>query len=479
MRKLLFVSLFLITINAFAVKPEQKFNEKYRPQFHFTAPQNWINNPCGLVKTGDLYHLYFQHNPSGNNCSNIHWGHAVSKDLVHWELMPVVLSPAKEGEDKNGNPWPGTVMKDINKQFSDGNALLALYTRYGEGQFLAISNDDGKTWREFEGNPVMPVVKKEDRHDPRVFWHAQTSKWVMVIYREPNGNDAEKGFSIYNSDDLKEWAFKSHIPGFYESPDLFELPVNNRQNDTRWVLLGADGSYKIGDFDGEKFTPETPFIQSDYGKNYYAGSTWKFVEDDERRVIQIAWMRSAEYPEMPFSGQLTFPVELSLERFTEGIRLVKKPVKQIELLHNKGFDWEDKQIYPGVNQNIVKKVDGDCLHIKGVFDLKTCDNFGFLLRKGKKETGLELYYSVKKGVLFVMGQNAPLKARDGKISLEILVDRTSVEVFANDGQCVLSSCYTSDPENDKIQLFTIGGEIVVDNLEVYTLKSMYEPEDEK
>jgi sucrose-6-phosphate hydrolase SacC (GH32 family) len=211
------------------------------------------------------------------------------------------------------------------------------------------------------------------------------------------------------------------------------------------------------------------------GANYYATQTWSNIPANDGRTIQIAWMRGGEFPEMPFNGQMSIPCELSLTKFSFGYKLVRKPVKEIETLQDKHYSWENKLLIPGINENKTKSVSGDCFRIVGEFDLKTADSFGFLIRHGKKISGTEIQYNTKRGVLTVLNSTVPIVATDNKIKLEILIDRSSIEIFANDGQTVISNCFTPADGKDMI-LYTTGGELGVNKLDVYELNSIYDSE---
>ncbi|MCD6354282.1 MAG: glycoside hydrolase family 32 protein, partial [Prolixibacteraceae bacterium] len=201
--------------------------------------------------------------------------------------------------------------------------------------------------------------------------------------------------------------------------------------------------------------------------------TWSNIPKKDGRTIQIAWMRGGKFPEMPFNGQMSFPCKLSLTKFNFGYQLVRNPVEEISELHGKHFKWENKNLIPGIEQNILKKVKGDCLHIVAEFDIKTSDNFGFMLRHSRKNPGTEVLYNVKRGILSVLGSTVPLMPVDNKITLEILVDRSSVEIFANDGQTVVSNCFTPDEGAENLVLFTNGGELGIDKLDVYKMESVW------
>lgn len=460
---------------------DKYYDELYRPQFHFTPEKNWHNDPNGLVYYDGEYHLFYQYNPNGREWGYMHWGHAVSTDLVHWKHLPVALYPDENSEDKvRCTAFSGSAIVDqknlLGKQKGDEKTLVAFYTSQHCGQRIAYSTDRGRTWEKYEGNPVIPLDEKDDARDPKVIWHEETGKYVMVLYRKNSEEDRSKGISFYTSENLVDWNWESHVYGFYECPDLMKMRVVNRPEEIWWILFDGDGSYLVGHFDGKEFTPVSAKMRGDYGKNYYATQTWSNIPEEDGRIIQIAWMRGGEFPEMPFNGQMTFPAELELIKLKEGYMVTRKPVREIELLHGKDYRWEDENLIPGINKNLVKRVKGDCLHIQGDFDLKTCNNFGFIIRKGKDQNGTEILYDARRGTLSVLGSTVPLNPVDNMISLEILIDRTSVEVFVNGGQKVLSNCFTPAEKADDLVLFTQGGELGVKKLDIFEVHSAWKPE---
>lgn len=473
---LAFAFVFLTTSSK---RPDKYYDELYRPQFHFTPEKNWHNDPNGLVYYDGEYHLFYQYNPKGKEWGYMHWGHAVTKDLVHWEHLPIAIYPDENSEDKERcTAFSGSAIVDkrnvLGKQRGDEKTLVAFYTSQHCGQRIAYSTDKGRTWTKYEGNPVIAFEEYDDARDPKVFWHQPSQKYVMVIYRKTSEEEKSKGVSIYTSENLVDWEWKSHVYGFYECPDLVPIQVSNRPEEIKWVLFDGDGSYIIGNFDGEEFSPESPKMKSDYGKNYYATQTWSNIPEEDGRVLQIAWMKGGEFPDMPFNGQMSFPAELGIVKLNTGYRLTRQPVEEISLLHGKDYTWEDENVIPGINKNLVKRVNEECLHIYGEFDLKTCNSFGFMIRSGKKDAGTELMYNVKRGTLSLLGSVAPLMPVDNKITLEILVDRASVEVFANGGQVVISNCFTPQEKSDDLVLFNSGGELGVDNLVIHEVESAWE-----
>lgn len=473
------LSVFLVFI-LISANPEKDYcNEKYRPQFHFTPEKNWHNDPNGLVYYDGEYHMFYQYNPKGNEWGFMHWGHAVSTDLFHWGHLPVALYPDENSEDKvDCTAYSGSAIVDeknlLGKQSGGNKTLVAFYTSQNCGQRIAYSTDKGRTWEKFDGNPIIPLDKKDDARDPKVMWHEESQKWVMALYRKTSDDDKTKGVSFYTSDNLIDWNWESHNDGLYECPDLVKLQVTNRPDEFKWVLFDGDGSYFLGSFDGKTFTPESSKLKSDFGKNYYATQTWSNIPDEDGRTIQIAWMKDGKFPDMPFNGQMTFPSELSVTKFKTGYRLVRKPLSEIEELHDKYYKWKNELIIPGLNNNnLLKKVKGDCLHIIAEFDLKTVENFGFMLRHSRKKSGTELLYNVKRGTLSILGKTVPLMAVDNRIKLEILLDRTSIEIYANDGRTVISNCFTPEEGFEDVVLFSNGGELEVVKMDIYKMKSIW------
>ncbi|WP_319500014.1 glycoside hydrolase family 32 protein [uncultured Draconibacterium sp.] len=465
-----------------AQKKEQKlYDELYRPQFHFTPDKNWHNDPNGLVFYDNEYHMFYQYNPNGNEWGYMHWGHTISTDLLHWQQLPIALYPDEGSTDKERcTAYSGSAIVDENnllgKQSGNNKTLVAFYTSQQCGQRIAYSTDKGRTWEKYEGNPIIPLDENDDARDPKVFWHEESGKWVMALYRKSDDDENTKGVSFYTSTNLVNWEWQSHIPGFFECPDLVKFQVTNRPDEIKWVLFDGDGSYIIGSFDGKSFTPETAKMKSDWGKNYYATQSWSNIPESDGRVIQIAWMRGGEFPDMPFNGQMSFPCELSVTKFDYGYQLIRKPISEIEKLHGKHDSWEDKNVFPGLNDNKLKKVSGDCLHIIGEFDLKTTDNFGFMLRNDSKSAGTEILYNVKSETLTVLGCTVPLPPVDNTIKLEILLDRSSIEIFANDGKKVISNCFTPGEKAMDVVLFTNGGELGINKIDVYEMNSIWEKE---
>jgi fructan beta-fructosidase len=445
------------------------YQEALRPQFHFTARANWLNDPNGLVYYDGEYHMFFQHNPTGINWGNIHWGHAVSPDLVHWRELPVALPP-----DHLGTIFSGSAVVDWGNttRFQTGvyPPLVAIYTAAGgdspesEGQpytqCLAYSNDRGRTWQKYLNNPVLPHVVGQNR-DPKVIWYAPQSCWVMALFLD--GED----YALFTSPNMKHWTRIQtiHLPGTSECPDFFPLPVEGEDGDPPWVFMGANGRYLVGDFDGRKFIVQEGPHQLDFGGNFYATQTFSDIPASDGRRIQIAWMAGGVYPGMPFNQQMSVPSTLTLHRESEGLRLRRFPVREIETLRGPSHQWHDLTVRAG--EDPLSAVRGDLLDIQ----VEVADQPG--AEWGLRVRGQEIRYCPTDRALRCIEHTAPLVSMDGKISLRLLADRTSVEVFANGGRVSLASCFVVAPEDAPLEFFADGPPVHVTSLEVHELRSSW------
>jgi fructan beta-fructosidase len=449
--------------------PAGLYHETWRPQFHFTPRENWTNDPNGLVYYKGEYHLFFQHNPKGREWGNMTWGQAVSPDLLHWKQLPNAIEP-----DALGTIFSGSAVVDWNDtagfQTGDEKTLSAIYTAAGgtspesKGQpftqCLAYSNDRGRTWTKYARNPVLGHIIKENR-DPKVVWHAPTRKWIMGLFKDGNT------YALFSSPNLKDWRHLQDItvPNCGECPDFFEMPIDGDKGKAKWVFTAANGHYLVGSFDGRKFTAETGPHQVDYGKNFYAVQTYSDIPRSDDRRIQIAWMNGGKYPDMPFNQQMSFPCELRLHTFPEGQRLTRLPVKEIERLRGRKHAWTNEPLAPG--RNLLKGINGDLFEIRAEIEPRDAESVGFKIR------GEPVTWSAKNKKLSCLGAEAPLEPLDGRIRLHILVDRTSIEVFGNDGRVSLTSCFLPAPDNRSLETTAAGPAAQVISLEVYELRSAW------
>lgn len=337
-----------------------------------------------------------------------------------------------------------------------GPLLVCAFTSTGRGECIAYSNDGGRSWTEYDGNPVV----KHAGRDPKLIWHAPSKKWIMAVYDETRG---KRDVAFYASADLKKWEYQSRIEGFFECPDLYSLPVDGNAKNVKWVLSAADGHYLIGQFDGTKFVKESGKHQVWYG-NFYAAQTYDNAPDGRR--IQIGWGNGIAFPGMPFNQQMTVPVELTLRTTEGGVRLFAMPVKELASLHDKKQSWKQLALKPG--DDPLNEIKGELFDIRTEVQVGSAEQIIFSVR------GVPVIYDPKKGELSCQGKAAPLKPRkDGSVRLQILVDRGSVEVFGNDGRVALSAGVLIAVDNRSLALTVKGGTAKVREMEVNTLRSAW------
>ena len=434
---------------------ESFYGEANRPQFHFTSRRGWLNDPNGMVYLNGEYHLYYQHNPYGWAWGNMHWGHAVTKDLVHWEELPIAIYPAKAGDWAFSGSAVVDAANTSGFKTGDADVLVGAYTSTGRGECIVYSNDRGRTWTEYGGNPVV----KHQGRDPRLLWHAASKQWVMAVYHEAGKTQS---IAFHTSPDLKTWTPRSMIDGFYECPDLFELPVDGDPTKTRWVLLAADGRYLLGTFNGETFKPEGDKHTLWHGA-FYAAQTFSNAPDGRR--IQIGWARGTDFPGMQFNQQMNVPVELELKTVADAIRLLARPVKEIDVLRTKKQTWPALTLKPG--ENPLAGAASELADLTVVFRSGAAEQVVLGIR------GVKLVYDARKDVLSAKGVNAPLGSSGGTVRLRLLVDRGSIEVFANDG--LAAACVAAVPprENTSLSLSAVGGAAEVGSIDLHELRSAW------
>ncbi len=432
--------------------------EQYRPQFHFTSRRGWLNDPNGLVFYDGVYHLFYQHNPYGWGWGNMHWGHAVSHDLVHWEELGDVLYP-----DHLGVMFSGCAVVDWQNTtgFQDGDdpPLVCIYTAAGEPytQCLAYSADSGATWVKYAGNAVLGHIAGHNR-DPKVIWHAPSAQWVMALYLVDND------YALFGSPDLKTWRklCDVHIGDATECPDFFELPVDDDPANTRWVFWGANGNYVLGSFDGETFTPETEVLCYAQGGNSYAAQTWSDTPDGRR--IQIAWLR-VNLPGMPFNQMMAFPCELTLRTTPEGVRLCSWPVREIETLYRQAHRWQDVTLTPG--ENVLSGIMGNLFDIHADIEPGEATAISLTIR------GIPVRYDVSAATLACEGRAVSLPLVDGRLRLRFLVDRASLEIFSADGLVALPVGVIPPDDDLTLCLCVKGGPAMARSLAIRELHSVW------
>ena len=423
------------------------YDELYRPQIHYTPAKNWINDPNGLVFLDGTYHMFYQYNPEGNGWGNMSWGHATSTDLMHWKEQPVALT-----RDELGAVFSGSCVIDKNNTAGFGaNAMVALYTSAGETgdvagkqqQSVAYSTDGGKTFTRYANNPVI-ANNDDNLRDPKVFWHEATSKWVMVLAK-----GWARGCEFYTSADLKNWEHASTFvydfpnrPGFqWECPDLLQMG-------DKWVLLlsvnpqgplvGSGMMYFVGQFDGTTFTPDAldyP-LWLDYGMDNYAGVTWS---NTGNRKLMIGWMNNWSYsgdvPCSPWRSAMTLPRELQLVNINGKPVLTQTVVKEIEDIAG---EWQPAG--PGLDVKDAYQLRLTIsLDKRSVVTLSNAAGEQFSFEISATERALIAHRTAASGktafngTFSIPSMRAPLFTEDNKVTLDVFVDQSSVEIFTDDG----------------------------------------------
>lgn len=435
------------------------YKERWRPQYHFTTRRGWINDPNGLVYENGRYHLYYQHNPYEREWENMHWGHAVSTDMFHWQEQPLALHP-----DTTGTMFSGSAVIDYDNTAGfnrkDTQAIVVFYTadrpEY-QRQCMAYSTDGGMTFTKYEGNPIIESHakwKSHDTRDPKVFWYKPGSHWVMVL----NERD---GHSIYTSQNLRQWTYQSHITGFWECPELFELPVDGGAGGRRWVMWGASGTYMTGEFDGKTFTPDGPKKQN-MGGSGYAAQTFSNIPATDGRVIKMTWGRIS-FDGMPFNGCMLLPQEQILKKTADGtIRLLSRPIKETEQLFDKAYEASD--LSSDEANKAMQRFDGnDVLRIKAKLHLTYATDAGLNYR-GQRIVSYDMNGNRLNGDFY-----APFKPGSMDLDIDVYVDRGMIEMFADDGAYSCSMKQDTGAKSKEGYTFW-GREVEIKKLEVFTLK---------
>jgi fructan beta-fructosidase len=503
------LSFFLLT--ACVLLAQKTYNEPWRPQFHFTPPKNFMNDPNGLIYYKGEYHLFYQYNPQGTEWGHMSWGHAVSPDMLHWKNLPLAI-PEVSGRYMiySGSAvvdWHNASGLCASADAEAPSCMIAIYTAAGanvQRQHLAFSNDRGRTWKEYEGNPIADL-NQPDFRDPKVFRYEPEKKWVMVAVLAD-----ERKAVFFDSRDLKNWIFRSSFEiggndkGQWECPDLFELPVDGNPKNKKWVLIvnrnpgapagGTGTRYFVGSFDGIHFVNETRAgkeLWADYGKDFYATNSFSDLPPKDGRRIWIGWISNWQYanrePTVIWRGGQSLPRELSLARFPDGIRLVQKPIAETKSLREREFLHLSNLSVPMAMQAMHSaNVRGETLEIEAELAPGDAKEIGFRLRKGgTEETVLgvtpenkEVFVDRTRSGEVSFAPEFPARHKAGVrqsslVKLHIFMDRSSVEVFVNDGEMVMTDRIYPSPGSDGIELYSNEGRGKVLSLSIWKLGSIW------
>lgn len=476
--------------------------EKYRPAFHHTPRYGWMNDPNGMFYKDGRWHLYYQYNPYGSKWQNMTWGHSVSDDLVNWEHLPEAIRP-----NGLGSVFSGSCAVDHDNTAGFGSdAVIALYTSAGTSQMqsLASSTDDGLTFNIYPSNPVLTL--ESEARDPKVFWNDSTKEWNMIL-----AHALDHEMLIFTSPDMKSWTLQSSFGkglgaqgGVWECPDLFELPVAGT-DEKKWVLLcninpdgpfgGSGTQYFVGDFDGKTFKADTDAAGNvstkwlDYGKDHYATVTWSDAPDGRR--VALGWMSNWQYaadvPTMQFRSANTLPREMGLFRAPDGeVYASSAPSPELEALRGKlaakvkkttvgrkarSFALPSEnvgicEILMDIEASKAKTVNIVFSNSQGEKVVMQYDPAAATLSFDRTQSGITDFSEGFPAVTVT-----PTHEASGRIALRIFVDRSSMEVFGNDGEFVMTNLVFPRTPYTALSVSAEGGNAKVENLRIYSLKS--------
>jgi fructan beta-fructosidase len=499
---------------AHAAAPPQ-YDEPWRPQFHFSPPQKWMNDPNGMVYLHGEYHLFYQYNPYATVWGPMHWGHAVTGDLVHWDNLPIALFP-----DAHGTIFSGSAVDDAGNTSGFGSPnhppLVAIFTydnhfdEYrgepeSQRQGLAYSVDRGRSWTKYAGNPVLADPASRDFRDPKVFWYAAGREWIMTLAVHDH-------VAFYSSKDLKEWTHESDFGkdagahgGVWECPDLIEMPVAG-SGERKAVLLvsinpggpngGSATQYFVGRFDGHQFTPDAApaGVNSaawiDYGTDDYAGSTWSGNKPGDERELYLGWMSNWQYanqvPTQRWRSAMTLPRELRLVSTPGGLELHSTPVAELTALRSRQASIPSQSITGNLDLTSQAGLRGELLElelalrtagaqrVELVFSNAQGQHTTFRLDKTSHRYEVDRSGSgtVEFSPVFSQLQSAPLRETGNDVAIHAYLDRSSIELFINGGETVFTvidfptSPYTQISLKSDGKVGVVGGSL-------YELKSIW------
>ena len=485
----------------------------YRPNFHFTPKANWMNDPNGMFYLNGTYHLYYQYYPDGNVWGPMHWGHATSTNMIAWEEQPIAIYP-----DDLGLIFSGSAVVDVNNTSGFGKdgivPIVAMYTYHNmkgeqagdldfQTQAIAYSLDEGMTWVKYDKNPVIPNSGIKDFRDPKVIWDVDHSKWIMTLA-------AGDKVLFYSSLNLREWILESSFgaafgqhDGMWECPDLFPIKVSG-QDETKWVLLvsinpaapngGSGTQYFVGDFDGQKFTLDTDFKQQlqqdsavwlDYGRDNYAGVTWSNIPKKDGRKLFIGWMSNWEYardvPTETWRSAMTIPRELKLKKNEKDFVLSSAPVTELSKYVSKTIVKETLTV--NNQKTIITKSEIDLSrvriqlemnHLKSdKYDFTFQNSFGDRLSFGIDNIKKQYYLNRQNSGKVTFSDKfantiskAPIKNPSNMLKIEVLVDKTSIEVFYNDGETIMTEIFFPNESFEAFSINTTDAALILENIKI-------------
>lgn len=475
--------------------------EKYRPAYHHTPLYGWMNDPNGMFYKDGVWHLYYQYNPYGSKWQNLSWGHSTSTNLINWENHPVALEPNGLGMVFSGSC---AIDKGNSAGYGD-DAVVGMYTSADASQIQSLvwSNDGGETFEFFPGNPVITL--ESEARDPNMFWDEDAKQWVLVL-----AHALEHEMLVFTSSDMREWTRQSSFgkglraqDGVWECPDLFKLPVDGSGKE-KWVLLcnlnpggpfgGSATQYFVGDFDGKVFTPDkdadgnVPTKWMDYGKDHYATVSWSDAPDSRRTVI--GWMSNWQYaPEVPtqqFRSANTLPREVGLFEGADGqTYLSSKPSPELVALRGRlTFDVRKANIGKKARTYLLPTANSGVCEILLDIDARRSDVVSLELKNDENEKVVIKYDAAAHTLSFDRRESgvvdfsqdfpavtvSPTFENENRVSLRVFIDRSSIEVFGNDGKFVMTNLVFPTKPYSTLSMSSQGGDAKIENLKIYSIK---------
>lgn len=425
------------------------YDGKYRPYAHFTAKRGWLNDPNGLTLYNGKYLMFFQHNPVACTWENMHWGYAVSDDLIHWQEKEIALYA-----DEEGTMFSGSAVIDTRNvsglKTNENDVLLLFYTCAGSTseaskdkpftQNLAYSTDGGETFIKYSKNPLIRQIAGGNR-DPKVIYHQPTDQYIMVFFLENHE------FTIHTSKNLLDWteAQRLTLPDDAECPDFYPLAVDGDESNTKWVFIAASDRYFIGSFDGQQFIPESEQKQLNFGNNSYAAQSWSDVPD---RRIRTAFA-TVVIPGQPFGSVMNVPQEMSLKSVNGELRLCAEPVKEIERLYATKTSFTQVKVDSATP--FCHRINSKCCDISLKVECRASWELSLF--------GLPITYDAVRGELKCQDKTAPVQGCDGFVELRMIIDTVYAELFADQGSVFMGMTYVQDSNLNKLRITSDAAEI--------------------
>ncbi|AVR45521.1 glycosyl hydrolase family 32 [Christiangramia fulva] len=523
MKRILFFGFFIILVFGAcnnARKTEEKVEkrldesivdeEKFRPAFHFTPQAHWMNDPNGMFFLNGTYHLYFQYYPEDNVWGPMHWGHATSKDMIEWQQREIALKP-----DEKGYIFSGSAVYDKNNTSGLGREndppVVAMFTYHDpkgekegkinyQSQAIAFSLDSGYTWTKYKNNPVIKNPGLKDFRDPKMTWDPIHKKWLMVL----SANDRS---IFYSSENLKDWQKLSEFgmqtgahDGVWECPDFFPMKVEDSE-EIKWVLIqslnpggyngGSGTQYFIGDFDGKTFTPERNFKDLkdkhnywlDFGRDNYAGVTWSNIPSKDGRTLFLGWMSNwlyaQEVPTEKWRSSMTLPRELTLKKTNSDYRIFSTPARELEK-YKSAIQLQSKRDQNKVVFTAPAQSDLMSNEFNFAIPLKEIKKLQFSLSNSQNDSlkfGLntedhQFYVNRKKSGLIDFSDKftqkfstAPRIVKSDTLKVNFIVDRTSIEIFYDDGATVMTEIFFPEEPYTKFGIHA-DSKLEIENMEI-------------